>query len=334
MTEINEMVIFEISHKNYGVMPESVVLVRRKPDREVWKIVDRNKGVYVLKYLKKYQRAPIIVGVNDYLHGKGVPVTTVLPTLDGSSFVNFNNGCFMLFEWLEGKHPYYAEIVMIEKMAMLLAEFHVASQGYAAAGNPITDSRLNWNQIYHRKMIKMQKCQEKASASEDPFSKAFLSHLPWMKSRADWVLGQLQQTALSTLLDSIKHDPRLAHGDYSPLNLLLSNNNVLTVIDLDTVSIALPMRDISHLITWINHNLGAWSRERFQCVWDAYQQIHPLSTEEYELLLLDQIFPHKAIRLSEKYFQTSGNSTLLHELELCIEIDKEKLTDLGIGPIP
>jgi spore coat protein I len=131
----------------------------------------------------------------------------------------------------------------------------------------------------------------------------------------------------------MQHDPRLGHGDYSHHNLLRSNSNKLTVIDLDTASIALPMRDISHLTTTMNHVIGAWSSRRFQSVLNAYQQIRPLTAEEIELLLLDQIFPHKAIRLSEKYFEDSGNLALLHEFERCMAIDKEKLTDLGMGPI-
>lgn len=334
MTEINKKVILDILQKNYGVMPENMVRVRRKPDRQVWKITDTNNDIYALKYLKKCARAPVIAAVNDYMHGKGIPVTTVLSTLDGTSFVNVNHGCFLLFKWLEGEHPSYAEPGMIQKMAMLLATFHEASHGYAAAGNPIADHRLDWNKIYKKKMKKMEKFRTKASDSgEDPFAKVFLSHLPWLQSRANWVLDQLPRTALSNLQDAVKHDPRLGHGDYSHLNLLRTNHNELTVIDLDTVSIALPMRDISHLSTLINHSLGAWSRERFQLVLDAYQQIRPLSAEEHELLLLDQIFPHKAIRLSEKYFENSGNPMLLIEFERCIAIDKQKLTDLGMGPI-
>ncbi|MGG1573879.1 phosphotransferase [Fictibacillus sp. NRS-1165] len=331
--EITEKAVAEILQKNYGIQPDKMVLIRRKSDRELWKITDINKGVYALKYLTKCERAPIIAAVNGYVREKGVPVTTVLSTLDGTSFVNVNKGCFLLFQWLEGEQPGYAESEMIERMAMLLAKFHVASEGYAAAGHPIFDTRLDWNKIYKRKVKKMAKCQEMANISGDPFSKVYLCNLPWLQSRVNWVLDQLPHTALSHLLASARLDPHLAHGDYSPLNLLCSNSNELTVIDFDTVSIALPMRDISHLITWINHALGAWSGERFQLIVDAYQQIRPLSAEEYDLLLLDQIFPHKAIRYAHKYFNDSRNPKLLNELERCIAIDEQKLTDLGMGPM-
>ncbi|RFU68737.1 hypothetical protein D0469_11415 [Peribacillus saganii] len=332
MTAIDEKLISGLLQHYYGITSESMVLVRRKPDRQLWKVIDTGKNVYAFKYLEKSARAPLIVAVNNYIHGKGIPVTIVLPKLDGTSIVAVDDGCFLLFQWQEGSQPDYADNDMIKKMAMLLAEFHVASQGYAGSGNPITDSRLDWNQIYQRKIKKMKKCQKNANKSGDLFSASFLSHLPWIQSRINWVLDRLPHTGLSALLDAARQDPHLAHGDYSPLNILCSKNKELTIIDFDTTSIALPMRDISHLITWINHELGAWSSERFKCVVDAYQQIHPLSSEEYELLLLDQIFPHKAIRLSEKYFKGSGSSKMLKGLERCIEIDKAKLTDLGMGP--
>ncbi|MGM0881762.1 MAG: CotS family spore coat protein [Bacillota bacterium] len=337
MNEINKKVISEILQNNYGVIPEIMVRIRRKSDRQVWKITDANKNIYALKYLEKSARAPIIAAVNDYMHGKGIPVTPVLPTLDGTSYLDVNNGCFLLFPWLEGEHPSYAEPGMIEKMAILLAKFHEASHGYAASGNPITDNRLDWNKIYKKKIKKMEKFRVKASVSEDSFSKVYLNHLPWLKARANWVLEQLPQTALRNLLYSLQHNPRLGHGDYSHLNVLRNNHNELTVIDLDTVSLALPMRDISHLCTLIKQSFGEWSRERFQVVLDAYQQIRPLSAEELELLLLDQIFPHKAIRLAQKYFDDTshakGHATLLIEFERCIAIDKQKITELGMGPL-
>lgn len=333
MNEVNKKVVSEILQNNYGVIPEIMVRVRRKSDRQVWKITDTNKNIYALKYLEKSARAPIIAAVNDYMHGKGIPVTPVLPTLDGTSCVNVDYGCFLLFPWLQGEQPSYAEPGMIEKMAILLAKFHEASHGYAASGQPIADNRLDWNKIYKKKIKKMKKFRVKASTSEDSFSKVYLSYFPWLQARANWVLERLPQTALHTLLDSLQHDPRLGHGDYSHLNVLCNNHNELTVIDLDTVSLALPMRDISHLCTLIKQFFGEWSRERFQAVLDAYQQIRPLSAEEHELLLLDQIFPHKAIRLAQKYFDDSGNAKLLIEFERCMAIDKQKITDLGMGPI-
>ncbi len=333
MTEINEEVVYEIAQKYYGVIPVNAVQIRLQSDRQVWKLTDTIKGEYALKYLKKCDRAPIIAAANDYLHDKGIPVITVIPTLNGSVSANVNNGSFLLFQWVAGEYPNYEEPGMIERIARLLAEFHEASQGYIAAGYPISNLRLDWNQIYKRKIKKMEKFREKASVSGDSFSKVYLNHLPWIQSRVTWVLERLPQTALSALLNNIKHDSPLGHGDYSHRNLLRSNNNKLTLIDLDTISIALPMIDISHLITCMNHELGAWSNRRFQLILNAYQQIRHLSPEEHELLLIDQIFPYKAIWLAERYFNDSRDPLFLHEFERCIEIDREKLADLGIGPL-
>ncbi|QYR22813.1 CotS family spore coat protein [Paenibacillus sp. sptzw28] len=332
MAEINKKVLSEILQKNYELIPENITRVRRKPDRQVWRITNNNKEVYALKFLEKRERALIIAAANDYMHRKGISVANVLPALDGKPFINLDNGCILLFKWLDGEHPSYEHPGMIERMAALLANFHEASEGYAAAGNPISVQRLDWNRIYKKKIKKLARFREKAASSMDPFSQLFLSHLPWLTARTKWVLAELPHTALSTLLANLQLDPRLGHGDYSHLNVLCRNNE-LTVIDLDTVGLALPMRDISHLSTCINHELGAWSRERFQSVVDAYGQIRPLSAEEHELLLIDLIFPHKAIRLAEKYFDNTGNPALIHEFERSITIDREKITDLGLGPI-
>lgn len=332
MIKLANQTVREILRVNYGMHAESLESVRRKSDRQVWKITVTGGGVYALKYVERSDRAAMAAAANGYFHRKGIPVATVIPALHGDSSVAFGQGRFLLFSWLNGTHPRYEEPGMIPKMAKLLAAFHETSHGYVASGLPFTDERLDWNRIYQRKIKSLAKFRERALASEDAYSEAFLRCLPWLQARAAWALDQLPRSALSALMDRSRQNPGLGHGDYSHLNLLRNHRNELTVIDLDTVSVALPMRDISHLTTCMNHEWGEWSGERFQLVVNAYRDVRPLSAEEMDLLLVDQIFPHKAIRLSKKYYRLSRNPSLLHELERCIEIDKAKLNDLGMGP--
>ncbi|MBW5445363.1 phosphotransferase [Cohnella sp. CFH 77786] len=332
MLKIDEKEILGILREKYGVAADQAIRVRRKTDRQVWRIHDASGAEYALKFVAKGGKGRMIAMVNDYLHKKGIPVATVIPPLEGDASVPRDEGCFLLFPWLEGTHPDYTEPGMIEKMAKLLAEFHEASRGYAAAGYPIADGRYDWNRVYNRKIKKMERLRKMAVQDPDPFAQTFLDQYPWLRLRVDWVLDKLPDTALRRLLEENRDDPALGHGDYSHLNLLRDHRNELTVIDLDTVSTALPMRDISHLVTWINDAFGDWSRDRLDRVVHAYRETSPLTEEEYTLLLIDQIFPHRAIRLAEKYLEYPRNAALLQQFERCIGIDARKLNDLGMGP--
>jgi spore coat protein I len=329
MKDVNDQIVM-IVLEQYGINPNHLIRVRKKSDTQVWRVTD-SRGRYALKLVKKCSIAERIVAVNEYLHQKGLQVVTVMPPAEGKAFVSTKHGCFVLFLWLEGETPSYETPGMIERMAVLLARFHEASRGYVSTGGPITDHHLDLNEIYKRKIGKMEMLWEKAHCIDDPFTKLFLGEFPWLRARFKWVLDHLPHTALRELVKASQYDPILGHGDYSHINLILGNNDQLTVIDLDRVSVALPVKDISNLITWINHVHGSWSAENLNLVISSYQQVRGLSAIEQELILIDQIFPHRAFGLVNNHLNNKQNQSI-EELERCLTIDRKKISYLRIDP--
>lgn len=312
----------------YGMNPDGMLTVQKKSDRQVWRVKDP-KGDYALKYIKSCKKAKKIAAVNLYMHRQGIPVIPVVSTLKGKSLVRTERGCFVLFPWLEGQRPSYQTPGMMKRITVLLARFHEASRGYVSTGEPMTDNRLDLNEIYKKKIKKMEWLWEKAQETHDPFTKLFLSEYPGFRLRIEWVLERLPQNTLSELMEESKKDPILGHGDYSHINLLLSSDDKLTVIDMDTVSIALPIRDLSHLLTWIHHLHGSWSKDHQNLVLESYRQVRRLTAEEEELILIDQIFPHKALRLAKKHLENQQKQSV-KELKRCLTIDRQKISGLGI----
>lgn len=331
MEDIGKKLVIRVLAQ-YGVAPDDYVSISRKtPDRQVWRVSDP-KGCYALKFVKDHSNAQRITAVNEYLHQKGVPVVKVLPTKQGSSLVKTDRGSFILFPWLEGKEPSYNTPGMIERTVVLLAQFHEASRGYVATGGPITNRDLDLNEVYKRKIKTMEKLRKKAQQMNDPFSKLFLSEFPWLRACTKWVLDRLPHTALVDLMTKSRHDPILGHSDYSVHNLLLGSNDELTIIDLDQVSIALPIVDISQLITWVNYSTGSWSEDKMNLILTAYQQVQMLSPEEQELILIDQIFPYRALSVAKWHFVRKGDAKSLERFERCLRMDREKIAALRMGP--
>lgn len=330
MADIGQKMVIRVLAQ-YGVTPVDIVSVSRKTStRQVWKVSDPT-GCYALKFVKSHNNAHRITAVTEYLHQKGIPVVKVLPTKQGRPLVVTDRGCFMLFPWLEGIEPSYNTPGMIERTVVLLARFHEASRGYVATGGPITTHDLDLNEIYKRKIKKMEILREKAQQLNDPFCKLFLSEIPWLRACAKWVLDRLPHTALGDLMKKSRQDPILGHSDYSVHNLLLGSNDELTIIDLDQVSIALPVVDISQVITWVNHRTGSWSDDKMNLVLTAYQQVQRLSPEEQELILIDQIFPYRAFSVAKWHF-LKGDDNSLERFQRCLKIDREKIAALGMGP--
>lgn len=330
MAGIQENLILRVLN-HYGVKPQSIELIQKKLNRQVWK-VDDGSHKYALKYVAKTSKAERIAGVSRYLEKKGFPVTSLVPTIQGNHYLQQDSSNFLLFQWKDGKHPSGTKIQMIARMAELLARFHETSRGYIAAGGPMTTYRMDWTKIYSRKLKRLNYLRKCAEAKGDAFSKLFLAQYPYLKSRIKWALQRLPETSFKELLLACQADPSLGHGDYSRGNLILDAEGRLFLMDFDTISIALPMRDISHLITSVNHVHGAWSDERFRLILDSYGKVRPLSEKEFELLLIDQVFPNKALRIGKQQYIAGSNRSLCEAFELCITIDQQKLAALAIGP--
>jgi spore coat-associated protein S len=316
----------------FGLWPAEVRLIKQTEDgKAIWEVAG-TRGRFALKRVNSRRRAKKIGALSHYLHRNGLPVPPAVVALNGRTSLETEEGYYLLFPWVEGERPAYAAPGRIGRIAELLGRFHEGSRGYVAGGGCVTDWRLDWNEVYRRLAAQLDRAAGAAAARPDPFGALLLEHLPWLRARIDWVLHRLPASPLAALAAEARQDPLLCHGDYSRDNVLEDRAGALTIIDLDTVCVCLPVWDISRLITWINHDQQDWSAGRLQAVLDAYAAARPLSVAEQDLLLLDQTFPHLAIAIARGYYEADRPS-LLEELGRCLRTDRAKLADLGTGPL-
>lgn len=307
----------------FGIDPtllEAPPLARRR-DRAVWRA-----GEFALKKVAGEHRAEKILRSGVYLKSRGVPVAAPAPP----HIVHEGDGCYLLFPWVDGRTPGYTEPGMIEAMAALLSRFHRASEGYIGAGGPVEQSQADWTVLWIDTARRLRKASWEAAWRQDPFGRLLLGHVPWLKARIDWCLERLPGTGYARLLAESRANPLLGHGDFGCQNLVLTGGGDLVVIDLDQVAISLPVRDLARLVTWVNHDLQNWSGDRFERIVKAYGT---LSAAERDVLLLDQVMPHLVTDLARDYYFGSRKPQL-EELEHCLATDREKLKDLGLGPLP
>ncbi|MFS0556001.1 phosphotransferase [Brevibacillus sp. 179-C9.3 HS] len=326
MSIVSEKVI-DKALKEYGITEKEICMITERSDRLVWRVTTQ-KGDYALKFVAK-KSASTIAEVSKYLAKMGVPVIIVLPTIYGDSFVRLKDGCLLLFPWVKGAVPRYEEPNMTERIVTLLAIFHERSRGFVSQANSVK-SNLDWPSYYSKRIKFLNEISLMARSDSNPFFQLFFDHYSWLQKRCTWVIERLPHTGFTNLAKLARLDPLLGHGDYSQANLLLDNNGELTIIDLDNVSISLPIWDLSRLITWMNHALQDWSLERFEMVLNTYQQVRELTENEKELLLIDQVFPHQVIDLARKYNRKTAGPTTFEELKRSIEIDKKKIRDLRL----
>ncbi|MBP1155393.1 MULTISPECIES: phosphotransferase [unclassified Paenibacillus] len=316
---------------SFNIRPDSVTL-NDSPKKKVWEVV-RGSEKYALKCVSTDKVAYNVTEVSRHLQQNGLSVLEVLPTVDGKWFSTQNDFHFILTRWVSGTIPRYDNPSMLENITTKLSRFHQSSRGFNGKSAKIEDLFQLYPSHYEKKKNQLEKSRSRIHSSKDPFTRLFILHYPWLQSRIKWVLDHFPHAAFKSLIAQSRKDPFLQHGDYSRINVLADSSGQLIVIDLDTVAYALPVWDISRLITWVNHDLQQWSGDRLQEMLKRYQQIRPMSQIEQDLLQVDQIFPHLATNLAVSYYKGSKSPTLLDEFERTLVIDREKIKDLGLGPL-
>jgi Ser/Thr protein kinase RdoA (MazF antagonist) len=305
----------------FGLDPGQLQLppLARHKERAVWRV-----GSHALKWVAKRKQARKIAAAARYLHGRGAPVLP--PVADP---LQTEKGYFLLFPWVDGRQPLYTEPGMVERITRLLSEFHRASEGYIAAGGTVEQRHYDWARSWRTAAERLRQVSGEARSRGDAFSRMLLQHEPWLKARLDWALDRLPQTGVAKLVAAAKANPLLGHGDFGRQNVLVTPAGDLVVIDLDLVAASLPVRDLSRLVTWVNHDLQTWSSDRFEAMIAAYGG---LRASERALLELDQVVPHLALDIAREYYADSARPSLTEELERCLATDRDKLHDLGILP--
>lgn len=317
----------------FRIQAESTTLIREIPDcRAVWRVEAAGGEAYALKRFRHRRRAEKASAASRYLHAAGVAVVPSLLTQNGKLCAKHSGRYFVLFPWAPGRRPEYGEPGVMPATATLLAQFHAGSRGFAVAHAHLLSWRLDWMELMAGRVARLEAAAARAESGDDALSRRFRTHLPWLRARAAWVMEQLPRLGVAAMAEACRHNPLLSHGDYSRENLLAGPDGALTLIDLDSVTVALPVWDLSRLITWINHDLQDWSDHRAQSIVEAYSRLRPLSPAERDLLLVDQVFPHLATDIVREHFEGSRSPTLAEELERCLTTDRTKLGALGLGP--
>lgn len=321
-------IIIEVLSK-YGIRPKKWTIIKQENDRMVLKVEGEN-GNYVLKSLIA-SKAHNVSNITPYLSGKGIPVIAVLPALNGDFVVQSKKykNSFILFPWFDGKSIHYEPQGTIERMSSLLAQFHEASRGYKTTGKPIMKILFYMLEEYKKRLEFMDKTYKKLVSTDDQIVRFFSKYYSWLQKRCNWVIKELPRTSYEKLIELAELDPILGHGDYSRANILSDKSGNWKIIDLDNVGLSLPFVDLSRMITWMNHDLRNWNSTRYQTILQSYRNVRPFSEEEEKLLIIDQCFPHQFIALMKRKVENI-REIHLEELEKCLAIDREKISEFSI----
>lgn len=267
--------------------------------RAIYKVTDGYTN-YCLKkvYFPKGELLYVYSAI-EWLYRKGINVPRILPTIDNSRFVNFDNMLFILTPWIEGEKCNYDIMEHIIKSSKNLALIHKKCADFV----PIKESTFregctNICASFQKHFEQLLIFSNIAFRYKDKFSNIFLDNFENNMMLAKNALE------VSTTINYDNLSKSLCHMDYVNKNILLDTEGRVWTIDFDKSRFDYCAHDISYFLRRIlKRNSTNWDINVAIDSINAYEKVHPLNLDEYKYILVYLTFPQKYWKISRDYYK-------------------------------
>ncbi|WP_335871216.1 CotS family spore coat protein [Bacillus sp. 2205SS5-2] len=283
--------------KSYDFDVKSMEVVTTKLDKggAIWKL-ETNKGPVGFKLLhRRPTRSLFCLSAQEYLvDEKEARVPPIVQTRDGENFVELGGKLWFVAEWIEPLEQVSKDLEGAKQLCFALGEFHVLTKGYKPPEEAEMASRIHkWPRSYEKVIEKMDWFRTLAIAyNEMPASSTILSVIDQFEEDAKKSHERLLESKYFELAQQGKQYWGLVHQDYGWSNAQMGKDG-MWIIDLDGVSFDITIRDLRKLITGTMADLYGWDVNWVREMIGAYHQANPISSDLYDLLLIDLAVPNE-----------------------------------------
>lgn len=313
-TTFSEVVKKVMAH--YPVKVKDIYLLSFKGKKAVWSI-ETNIGELILKKVPFHEdHITFMVHAIDYLRNNGVFTPDVIKTKIGEGFLKLEDEYFVVFEAVHGRSPEYEyenELAMILKG---MATFHKASKGIKSPTGSFPSYLLTeWKADFKRRTERLMKLKEQVLQTNEhnEFDRLFLHNVDTFLNDCQTAITKLEHPAFDLWVEQTKVTKTLCHQDYAAGNLLIGEDGNLYVFDMDSLTVDLPIRDMRKILNKVMKKETAWDLERMIKMMKAYQEVNPLTEEQYHILSAELLFPHLFYGQVTKYYEKREAKWTFHK---------------------
>ncbi|WP_455660347.1 CotS family spore coat protein, partial [Pradoshia sp.] len=317
--------------------------MKRKTNKKAVWAIETEQGDFIIKKVPlQKERIEFMVHAIDYLRSKGVHTPYVVRTRNGDVFATVKNENFIIFEAIHGRTPDYTNAKDLKKIMEGLAQFHKSSTGFKPSTGEypsflLDERKLNYHTRYDR-LFKLNK--ERSNAADlNEFDELFLANVDTFLKQGDASLSLFNTSDYEEWANDVRRKVTLCHQDYAEKNLLITDDSVLYVFDMDSLTVDLPIRDIRKILNKVMKKQAKWDIELMIEMLKNYQKVNPLTEEQYKILVAELSFPHLFYDQATTYYYKRQNDwteekhiNKLREMILT-EKSKEKVLKEFIGRI-
>ncbi|SNS30190.1 spore coat-associated protein S [Anaerovirgula multivorans] len=285
------------------------------------------------KILKKQSQSSdtlnFILDAVEHLKQKGIYIPDVIKTKEGKRFAIIHNTCYVLSEAISGKTLNYSNNNNIRLIVQELAKFHKASEDFFPSPNTKVRKHLGeWITKYRGEMHKLEGYYKTESLNQQPteFGKIILKEFESFYKQMEDAVNKLEKSNYHQWSKEAGDKGCLCHQDFAAGNLIYTESKKLFVLDIDSVTLDIPIRDIRKILNKIMKKKGGWDAETFKYIMTCYHEINPLTPCQWQVLKSTLLYPHLFAGIMSKYYEGRDKSwtqlKYLKRLEEMLKVEK------------
>ncbi|PAB56356.1 CotS family spore coat protein [Anaeromicrobium sediminis] len=300
-----------------------------KGKKGVWWIKTPNGKKILKKQSQSTETLDFILAGVEHLMKNGVKIPEIIKTKEGTNYALVDNTCYVLSEAIDGKTLDYSSSKNIERIVGELANFHKASVGFVPPENCKVRTHLGlWIEKYEKEVEKLEKYyeMERSQSSHSEFGKIILKVYPYFYNRMETALKEFKKNSYHRWVAEVKGSGALCHQDFTAGNLIYTETGDLYVLDTDSLTIDIPLRDIRKILNKIMKRKKKWDMALVKDILGWYQKENPLKSWQWEVLKPTLTYPHLFTGIMSKYYErrekTWTEQKYLSRLKEMIKIEK------------
>lgn len=286
----------------YSIEPIKIERVR-----SVYKITT-NGRIYCLKKMKHGGEEKVEKGMllSKYLVSKGFyNVIKYIKTSNNRICIRKGHYIYYVTDWIKGRECNFDDFEELKKCAVLLAEFHIKSNGFTINNSKISNNTKKWPSIYKKEKNELLEISKKIidKKVKTSFDLTYMSLIDEYIEKINSVIKMLDNSSYLDISNKANINKCVCHDSFYYQNILIKNNNKMFIIDLDSSLYDINVYDLGKFIRRILFDSKyCWDFEIARALIEAYETVKPLSIEELEILLAFIIYPHKFWKLGKKRY--------------------------------
>ncbi len=274
------------------------------------------------------ERLRFVHGAKEHLAGNGFTgVDRYLCTLEGVPYLIFDNSCYTLVDFIDGRESSFDDDNDVQRAARVLAALHRASRGYIAPeGCKVQDELGRLPEYFSKRLEDIKKMKKQAKKGKGRFDQLFLEHVDYFSDIGERTAQELSVSSYGKLVECTRMEGLFCHHDYTHHNIMMDGEKV-TVMNFEYCCFELKIYDIANLIRRKMRKCD-WDISKTEMIIDSYSSVEFISKEELAVMKIILQFPQKFWRVINRYYNSrrswSERSFVIRLQEVIDEIEPHK----------